>query len=97
MSSYFGALIVGSRFLGIQSKELLKETCFKLKPEPTNKYDKNAVLVLKRGESGLFQPCGHVARNYLKDLPPLDEEGQSFEVRTSYLETANSVYAHFIL
>lgn len=95
MSSYFGVVVVGSRFLGMESKELLSEHSFKLVPEPTNKYDPNAILVLKKGSNG-FQPCGHVARTSQKEVPELPPEGEVFEVRTSYLESINAVFVHFV-
>ena len=95
MSSYFGVVVVGSRFLGIESKDLLSEHSFKLVPEPTNDYDPKAILVLKKGSNG-FQPCGHVARTSQKEVPNLPPDGELFKVRTSYMESVNAVFVHFV-
>lgn len=96
MSSYFGVVVVGSRFLGIESRELLSEASFKLVREQTNEYDPKAILVLKNGPNG-FQPCGHVSRHSQKDVPDLPTDGEVFAVRTSYLESINALFVHFVI
>jgi hypothetical protein len=91
---YFSIVIVGMKYNNVEIKPVLELTKFFLKPEPTNKYDKNAVQVygnlLDNAEAVLI---GHVAKSELGKLPELPPEGDWFEARVVYRETANAVYS----
>nr|BDC17039.1 hypothetical protein [Sicyoidochytrium minutum DNA virus] len=59
MASSIAFTVVGMRFLGLTPEQVLENPVLVLQPEPTNKYDKNAIMVMCRdGASQL----GHVTR-----------------------------------
>jgi hypothetical protein len=91
---YFSIVIVGMKYNDVEIKNVLELKKFFLKPEPSNKYDQNAVQVygeiLDDSEPKLL---GHIAKSELGKLPDLPEEGEWFEARVVYKETANAIYS----
>ena len=82
----FQITVVGSRFIGMESKQLLECDTMKLVPDPENEYDKNAIAVLRDDKR-----VGWVSRNTQKEVPALPKEGESFQVVSSYMETRNAI------
>ena len=86
-SKVFQVTIVGSRFIGIESSQLLNYNEFTLKPDPKNVHDPGAVAVLVRDKR-----VGWVAKTSQKDLPELRLEGSECEVISSYMDTPNAIF-----
>jgi hypothetical protein len=84
---FFSLTLVGMRYNAVEAKDVLSHVRFNLKPEPSNKYDKNAVQVFS--EDGLL--LGHVSRSSLGALPELTEEGEKFDAVHVYRESLNAI------
>lgn len=83
-------MIVGSRFIGVESRHLLGLTELVLEPQPDNEHDSNAIAVISNGKR-----VGWVAKTSQKDVPMLSGATE-FETINVYLETRNAITATLV-
>lgn len=77
MPDFFEVTVVGMRFHNKEQKQALRMPCLTLKPEPENKHDPNAILVV---DPATDEPIGHVSRDTQTEVPPLPPQGKSFDI-----------------
>lgn len=96
VSGIFQVTVVGSRFIGIDSKSLMRFDTFLLQPQPENVHDPNAIAVLAMVE-GEYHRVGWVARDSQKDVPEIQKEsGEVFKVFSAYMETRNAINIYLL-
>lgn len=74
----FEVTIVGMRFYDSDATDAGSYATYFLVPEPTNKYDENAVLVYGV-VNNMHKKLGHVSRSTQHNLPFINEDGIAYK------------------
>ena len=87
--------VVGVTFEGRQEiiKQLNKDDVITIRREPTNKFDKNAIMVVS--EKG---QVGYIGKDYATILAPMMDGGTQFEAKIAELDVyKNTHYIHIMI